>query len=125
MPDGTRIAALRRSDGVTSGTRRHAMASVELIAVTKACGATVAVDQIDLKIEDGSYCCLLGPSGCGKTSTLRMIADHETVTLGDVLIGPNVVNTLPPAKRGAPVRLDRAVSGGHSCGCPFGPPESR
>ena len=54
-------------------------AGVELVAVTKRYGATVAVDSIDLKITAGTYCCLLGPSGCGKTSTLRMIAGHETV----------------------------------------------
>ncbi len=77
------------------------MAAVELIAVTKAYGTAVAVDNIDLKIEDGSYCCLLGPSGCGKTSTLRMIAGHETITSGDILIGDTQVNGLPPAKRPA------------------------
>lgn len=77
------------------------MASVELIAVSKAYGATIAVDRVDLKIANGAYCCLLGPSGCGKTSTLRMVAGHETVTSGDILIGSNVVNDLAPAKRGA------------------------
>ena len=49
---------------------------------------------------DGSYCCLLGPSGCGKSSTLRMIAGHETVSRGDILIGDEVVNDLPPVRRG-------------------------
>ena len=53
------------------------MASVELAGVSKLYGGTRAVDDISLKIPDGSYCCLLGPSGCGKTSTLRMIAGHE------------------------------------------------
>ena len=47
------------------------MASVELVGVSKLYGATRAVDDISLKVPDGSYCCLLGPSGCGKTSTLR------------------------------------------------------
>ena len=54
--------------------------SLELAALTKLYGATVAVDAIDLKIPGGSYCCLLGPSGCGKTSTLRMIAGHEAAS---------------------------------------------
>ena len=77
------------------------MASVELIGVTKRYGGNVvAVDHIDLKIPDGSYCCLLGPSGCGKTSTLRMIAGHESVSEGDVLLGNEAVKDLPPAKRG-------------------------
>ena len=74
--------------------------TVELAAVTKRYGTTVAVDRIDLKIRAGQYCCLLGPSGCGKSSTLRMIAGHESVSDGDILIGTRVVNDDPPARRG-------------------------
>ncbi|PGH56877.1 Fe3+/spermidine/putrescine ABC transporter ATP-binding protein [Azospirillum palustre] len=74
--------------------------TVELVKLRKAYGTTVAVDGIDLRIAAGSYCCLLGPSGCGKTSTLRMIAGHEDITDGDLLIGDSVVNDDPPAKRG-------------------------
>jgi putative spermidine/putrescine transport system ATP-binding protein len=73
---------------------------VELVAVTKHFATTVAVDSINLKIPAGSYCCLLGPSGCGKTTTLRMIAGHESVTSGDVVLGAQNVTTLPPAERG-------------------------
>ena len=72
---------------------------VELVAVTKRYGATVAVDGISLRIPPASYCCLLGPSGCGKTSTLRMIAGHEDVSDGDILIGGKNVTDLPPARR--------------------------
>ena len=75
-------------------------AGVELVAVTKRYGAAAAVDAIDLRIPAGSYCCLIGPSGCGKTSTLRMIAGHEAVSIGDVLIGGRNVTGLPPAARG-------------------------
>lgn len=75
-------------------------AALELVQVTKRYDATIAVDGIDLKIPAGTYCCLLGPSGCGKTSTLRMIAGHETTTEGDIVLGPNNVTDLPPAKRG-------------------------
>ena len=75
-------------------------ANLELIHVTKRYGATTAVDAIDLKVSAGAYCCLLGPSGCGKTSTLRMIAGHESATVGDILIGDANVTDLPPAKRG-------------------------
>ena len=74
--------------------------SVELIGVTKRFQSSVAVDAIDLKIAQGTYCCLLGPSGCGKTTTLRMIAGHEAVTSGDILLGPQNVTDLPPAERG-------------------------
>src|ERR1700753_916295 len=73
---------------------------IELVALTKRYGTTVAVDAIDLKVPAGSYCCLLGPSGCGKTSTLPMIAGHESATIGDILIGATNVTDLPPAKRG-------------------------
>ncbi|MEM7022753.1 MAG: ABC transporter ATP-binding protein [Pseudomonadota bacterium] len=75
-------------------------ADVELIAVVKRYGATTAVDGVDLKIPGGSYCCLLGPSGCGKTTTLRLIAGHEQLNGGDVLVGDHVMNDLPPARRG-------------------------
>ncbi|ACL55147.1 ABC transporter ATP-binding protein [Methylobacterium nodulans] len=73
---------------------------IELVGLTKRYGDTLAVDAISLKIRSGSYCCLLGPSGCGKTTTLRMIAGHETVTSGDVVIGPKAVGDLAPARRG-------------------------
>jgi putative spermidine/putrescine transport system ATP-binding protein len=73
---------------------------VELVGVTKQYGLTVAVDNISLRIPKASYCCLLGPSGCGKTSTLRMIAGHESISGGDVLIDGQNVTGLPPIKRG-------------------------
>jgi putative spermidine/putrescine transport system ATP-binding protein len=73
---------------------------VELIAVTKRFASTTAVDAINLKIPSGSYCCLLGPSGCGKTTTLRMIAGHESVTSGEVILGNQNVTNLEPAARG-------------------------
>ena len=75
-------------------------AALELIALTKAYGATLAVDRVNLKIAAGTYCCLLGPSGCGKTSTLRMIAGHEAATSGDIILGGTNVTAMPPAKRG-------------------------
>ncbi|MBX3585362.1 MAG: ABC transporter ATP-binding protein [Ramlibacter sp.] len=76
-------------------------AAVELVALTKryAQGAP-AVNAIDLRIESGSYCCLLGPSGCGKSTTLRMIAGHESVTSGDVLLENRNITHLPAAARG-------------------------
>ncbi|MCX8102551.1 MAG: ABC transporter ATP-binding protein, partial [Geminicoccaceae bacterium] len=76
------------------------MASVELVGVTERYGSTLAVDGVSLTVPDGAYCCLLGPSGCGKTSTLRLIAGHERLSGGDILIGDRVVNDLPPGRRG-------------------------
>jgi putative spermidine/putrescine transport system ATP-binding protein len=73
---------------------------IELVALTKRYGTTVAVDAINLKIPAGSYCCLLGPSGCGKTTTLRMIAGHEEASDGDVILGADNITNLPPAARG-------------------------
>jgi len=73
---------------------------VELIAVTKRYGSTVAVDAISLRFPHASYTCLLGPSGCGKTTTLRMIAGHENISDGDVLVAGENVTDQPPARRG-------------------------
>ena len=74
---------------------------IELAGLYKRFGdGTVAVDGVNLVIEDGSYCCLLGPSGCGKTTILRMIAGHETPTDGEIAIGGENVVGLPPRKRG-------------------------
>jgi putative spermidine/putrescine transport system ATP-binding protein len=73
---------------------------LELVQVTKRYGASVAVDAINLRVRAGTYCCLLGPSGCGKSSTLRMIAGHEAVSEGDIILGPTNVTELAPAQRG-------------------------
>jgi putative spermidine/putrescine transport system ATP-binding protein len=76
--------------------------AVELVALGKryAPGMPPAVDDIDLRIPAASYCCLLGPSGCGKTTTLRMIAGHEAVTSGDILLENRNITRLGAAERG-------------------------
>ena len=73
---------------------------LELIALTKRYGSSVAVDAIDLKVAGGRYCCLLGPSGCGKSSTLRMIAGHEAASDGDIVLAGRNITRLPAAGRG-------------------------
>ena len=73
--------------------------SVRLINVSKYFGEIVAVDGISLEIPGGTYCCLLGPSGCGKTTTLRVIAGHESITGGRILLGEETIDALPPARR--------------------------
>ncbi len=77
-------------------------AAVEVVSLTKryAADTPAAVDSIDLRIESGSYCCLLGPSGCGKSTTLRMIAGHESVSSGDILLDNRNITNLPAAARG-------------------------
>jgi len=72
---------------------------LELIGLQKIYGQTVAVRQVDLTLSQAQYCCLLGPSGCGKTSLLRMIAGHETISSGSVLIAGDDVSTAAPASR--------------------------
>ncbi len=73
---------------------------LELVMLQKFYGKTEAVKGINLKIKSGEYCCLLGPSGCGKTSLLRMIAGHEVISGGDILLGNVRLNNLSPARRG-------------------------
>lgn len=76
-------------------------ATLKLEQVTKRYGRDIlAVDGFTQNFDPGSYICLLGPSGCGKTTTLRMIAGHESVTTGEILLDGTTVNKIPPAKRG-------------------------
>jgi len=58
-----------------------------------------AVKDVDLEIRNGEFMVLVGPSGCGKTTTLRMVAGLEEITSGEILIGDQVVNELPPMDR--------------------------
>jgi multiple sugar transport system ATP-binding protein len=62
-------------------------------------GETLAVDSLDMEIKDGEFMVLVGPSGCGKTTALRMIAGLETITEGEIRIGEQVVNDVPPKDR--------------------------
>jgi putative spermidine/putrescine transport system ATP-binding protein len=81
-----------------------AQPDLDLVKLVKRYGtaadAPVAVDHIDLQIASGHYCCLLGPSGCGKTTTLRMIAGHEDVSDGDIVLGGRNITHLPASGRG-------------------------
>jgi len=58
-----------------------------------------AVKDVNLEIRDKEFMVLVGPSGCGKTTTLRMVAGLEEITSGQIRIGENVVNDLPPMDR--------------------------
>jgi len=62
-------------------------------------GEVRAVDGVDLEVKDGEFIVLLGPSGCGKTTLMRTIAGLERPTAGEVWIGDELVNELPPRAR--------------------------
>jgi len=75
------------------------MADVSLRKVVKRYDDVEAVRGIDLDIADHEFVVLVGPSGCGKSTTLRMIAGLEDITDGDIMIGGDVVNDVPPKDR--------------------------
>ena len=81
------------------------MPEIRLEHVTKRFEKFVAVDDLNLHIDEHDFITLLGPSGCGKTTTLRMIAGLETPTEGRITIGDKVVFdaetgvNISPAKR--------------------------
>ncbi|MDY7548060.1 sn-glycerol-3-phosphate ABC transporter ATP-binding protein UgpC [Glaciimonas sp. CA11.2] len=56
--------------------------------------------SINLDVNDGEFCVLVGPSGCGKSTLLRLLCGLEDITDGQIAIGDQVVNHLPPAERG-------------------------
>ena len=75
------------------------MASIKLTNLWKHYGDVQAVRGINLDIGHNEFVALVGPSGCGKTTTLRMIAGLEDITGGEIEIGENVVNEVPPKDR--------------------------
>ena len=72
---------------------------IEFRNVTKRFAEIVAVDEVSLTVERGSFFSFLGPSGCGKTTSLRLIAGFEQATAGDVMIGGQSMVGVPPYKR--------------------------
>ncbi len=75
------------------------MAEVNLLKVVKRYDEVEAVRGIDLDIADHEFVVLVGPSGCGKSTTLRMVAGLEDITDGEIRIGGDVVNDVPPKDR--------------------------
>ena len=76
------------------------MAQVSVREVVKSYeGEVQAVKGINLEIADEEFVVLVGPSGCGKSTTLRMIAGLEEVTRGEIWIGGDLVNDVPPRDR--------------------------
>ncbi|ELZ98043.1 multiple sugar ABC transporter ATP-binding protein [Haloferax mucosum ATCC BAA-1512] len=76
------------------------MSKVSLSNVSKVYDDTIlAVEEVDLTVEDGEFVVVVGPSGCGKSTTLRMVAGLETVSAGEISIGDTVVNDVRPQDR--------------------------
>ena len=73
--------------------------AIQLVGLSKHFGDVVAVDDIDLVIDDGEFFSLLGPSGSGKTTVLRLIAGFEEPTAGAVLLAGADVTSKPPYDR--------------------------
>ncbi|HMK66924.1 MAG TPA: ATP-binding cassette domain-containing protein, partial [Stellaceae bacterium] len=72
---------------------------VRLEGVVKRFGTSIAVDDVALEIERGTFFALLGPSGCGKTTLLRMLAGFERPDSGRILIDGADVADVPPYAR--------------------------
>ena len=75
------------------------MASVEIRNIRKNFGTVPVIHGVSIEIQDGEFVILVGPSGCGKSTLLRMIAGLESVSGGELRIGPKVVNDVPPKER--------------------------
>ncbi len=75
------------------------MANVTFKNVSKMFGDFVALNDLDIEINDKEFLVLVGPSGCGKTTALRCLAGLEEVSSGQVIIGDRVVNDIAPKDR--------------------------
>ena len=76
------------------------MAEVILRNIKKSFGAIDVIKGVDLDIATGEFVVFVGPSGCGKSTLLRLIAGLEDITSGEMKIDGEVVNEVPPSKRG-------------------------
>lgn len=86
--------------GSADALRGKTVSTVTLKDVTKVFrDGTIAVDSINLDVNDGEFMVLLGPSGCGKSTVLRMIAGLEDPTTGAVMLDGELANDLPPRDR--------------------------
>ncbi|MBR1149428.1 ABC transporter ATP-binding protein [Bradyrhizobium sp. JYMT SZCCT0428] len=75
------------------------MSGVRIRNLKKLYGQIEVIHSISFDIADGEFVVLVGPSGCGKSTLLRMIAGLEGITEGEIAIGSNVVNRVPPKDR--------------------------
>ena len=76
------------------------MANLKLINAAKVYGNVPVLTDINLEIKQGELIVFVGPSGCGKSTLLRMIAGLEKISSGELEIDGELMNDVPPAKRG-------------------------
>jgi multiple sugar transport system ATP-binding protein len=76
------------------------MSALTLKNIYKAFGDTEVLKDINIEVEQGEFVVFVGPSGCGKSTLLRVIAGLEDASAGEVYIDGNLVNSVPPSKRG-------------------------
>ncbi len=76
------------------------MAKLELSGIKKSFGNIEVLKGIDLTVADGEFVAFVGPSGCGKSTLLRLICGLDEITAGQMAIDGEIVNDVPPAKRG-------------------------
>ena len=76
------------------------MTSVSLQKIKKSYGNVEVIHGVDLEIKQGEFVVFVGPSGCGKSTLLRMIAGLEKISDGEMYIGDQLVNNIPPSQRG-------------------------
>ncbi len=75
------------------------MTTLSIRNLTKKYGRLTALEDFSLEISSGEFMVLLGPSGCGKTTVLRCIAGLTEITSGEIYIGSELVNKIPPKDR--------------------------
>ena len=75
------------------------MAAIHMKRLVKRYGDTEVIPSLDLEIRDQEFMVFVGPSGCGKSTLLRIVAGLEPVDGGELYIGDERVNDVPPSRR--------------------------
>jgi multiple sugar transport system ATP-binding protein len=93
------VAARRDGADHQQNFRTRLMAPVSLRKIGKSYDRARVIEALNLDISDGEFVVLVGPSGCGKSTLLRMVAGLEPISEGDLVIGGERANDLPPQQR--------------------------